>query len=88
MTLSSPSHVEIRKCWAWACWFMPREGSGNGLVVAGAGHIEYLYVRPEWWHQGVGTALLDRLTAEASVRDYSRLDLDVNADKPGGAGLV
>jgi ribosomal protein S18 acetylase RimI-like enzyme len=64
-----------------------REGSGKGLVIAGAGHVEYLYVRPEWWRRGVGKALLDRLTAEASSRRYSRLDLDVNADNQAALGL-
>ena len=64
-----------------------REGSGERRVIAGSGHVEYLYVRPEWWGRGVGTALLDRLTTEASSRSYSRLDLDVNVDNQAALGL-
>ena len=49
------------------------------------GEVQYLYVKPEYRRQGVGTALLEQLAAWFHLRGKRRVCVNVNADSPPAA---
>ncbi len=46
---------------------------GAGTVTPGGCFLNYLFIAPEHWGQGIGGVLLDAVLAEAKVRGYSRI---------------
>lgn len=49
------------------------------------GEVQYLYVKPEYRRQGVGTQLLVRLGQWFQVRGATKVCVNVNADSPPAA---
>ncbi len=47
-------------------------------------HLYRIYVAPEWWGDGVGSALLDRLEAVLAEQGFDRLRVSVLADNDIG----
>ena len=57
-----------------------RGEDGAGSVIAGGCFLNYLFVVPERWGEGIGGAMLDAVLAEAKRRDYSRIHLWTHED--------
>jgi ribosomal-protein-alanine N-acetyltransferase len=73
-------------------------GSANGLVMAGYAGLMFIpggtqadvltiAVRPAYWGQGIGSALLGALLTAARGRDCTEVFLEVRADNPRAHGL-
>ena len=73
-------------------------GTANGLVMAGYAGLMFIpggtqadvltiAVRPAYWGQGIGSALLGALLAAARSRDCTEVFLEVRADNPRAHGL-
>jgi ribosomal-protein-alanine N-acetyltransferase len=73
-------------------------GTANGLVMAGYAGLMFIpggtqadvltiAVRPAYWGQGIGSALLGALLAAARNRDCTEVFLEVRADNPRAHGL-
>ncbi len=52
-----------------------RDEHGVGSVTPGGCFLEYLFVAPEQWGEGIGGILLDAVLAEAKGRGCSRIHL-------------
>ena len=69
------------------------ENSLVGFAEAAAGenpglwHLYRLYVHPDVWGKGVGTALLERILAAVRERDVDELRVSVLADNEVGVGF-
>jgi GNAT superfamily N-acetyltransferase len=48
---------------------------GPGTVTPGGCFLNYLFIAPERWGEGIGGVLLDAVLAEAKGRGYSRIYL-------------
>jgi GNAT superfamily N-acetyltransferase len=57
-----------------------REDDGAGDVIPGRCHLSLVFVLPERWGQGIGTALVEAALVEARARGYDRLQLWTNED--------
>jgi ribosomal protein S18 acetylase RimI-like enzyme len=71
-----------------------REGDVVGFAAGrrdeddpGCFHLGRIYVHPDRWGEGVGTALLDAVVAAARERDADRLRLGVMADNDRARGF-
>ena len=60
---------------AMACAEPLRGEDGAGPVTPGGCFLNYLYVVPERWGEGIGGLLLDAVLAEARRQHYSRIHL-------------
>jgi GNAT superfamily N-acetyltransferase len=47
-----------------------RAGDGTGPPVPGLMHLKMLYVRPDRWGRGLGSALVDTVLDESRLREY------------------
>jgi mycothiol synthase len=72
-------------------WFVVRDGdelaavTRNDVSVAGGGYVGAIGVRPAWWGQGLGKALLLRTFDEFWRRGTTRVTLDVDSQNATGA---
>ena len=57
-----------------------RGEDGAGSVIAGGCFLNYLFVVPERWGDGIGGVMLDAVLAEARRRHYSRIHLWTHED--------
>ncbi|WP_370542195.1 GNAT family N-acetyltransferase [Amycolatopsis sp. FDAARGOS 1241] len=64
-----------------------RAGDGGGPVEPGLCHVSMVFVRPEWWGRGVGTAVLGALRERAAGLGYGRLQLWTGAANQRALGL-
>ena len=73
-------------------------GAARGLVMAGYAGLMFIpggtqadvltiAVRPSYWGQGIGSALLDALLSAARERGCAEVFLEVRADNPRAHGL-
>ena len=53
---------------------------GPGSVAPGGCFLNYLFVVPERWGEGIGGVIVDAVLAEAKRRDYSRIHLWTDED--------
>ena len=59
--------------------------------AAGGAHVGYLagpLVDPAWWHEGVGTLLVEGAAAEAAERGFARTELFVELGNGRGRGFL
>jgi GNAT superfamily N-acetyltransferase len=63
-----------------ACVEPLRGEGGTGPVIPGGCFLNFLFVVPERWGEGIGGALLDALLAEAKKRDCTRIHLWTHED--------
>ncbi|MFP9192933.1 GNAT family N-acetyltransferase [Natronosalvus vescus] len=54
---------------------------------SGVGHLKRLYVHPDHWGQGLGTALLERGERALEQAGYDRIRLEVFAENGDGVGF-
>lgn len=52
-----------------------RLDDGAGAPIAGLCHVAMVFVAPDWWGEGTGGRLLDRLLEQARARGYARAQL-------------
>jgi GNAT superfamily N-acetyltransferase len=52
-----------------------RGNDGMGPAVPGGCFLNYLFVVPERWGEGIGGVILDAVLAQAKRRNYSRIHL-------------
>ena len=52
-----------------------RDEGGTGRVIPGGCFLNYLFVVPERWGEGIGGGILDAVLAEARRRHHSRIHL-------------
>lgn len=64
-----------------------RAGDGAGDVVPGLCHLSLVFVRPQRWGEGIGTALVAAALDEARRRGYQRLQLWTHADNERALAL-
>ena len=60
----------------------PAVGFAHVLEIEGEAHLELLAVRPSHGRQGIGTALVRAVLAEARARGHRRLTLSTYRDVP------
>ena len=59
----------------------PLRGEGGAEpAIPGGCFLNFLYVVPERWGEGIGGVILDAVLAEAKRRDYSRIHLWTDVD--------
>ena len=58
----------------------PLRGDGAGPVLPGGCFLNFLFLVPERWGEGIGGLLLDAVLAEAKRRHYSRIHLWTHED--------
>lgn len=52
-------------------------GDDTDLEEAGTGYVQRVYVDPDWWNRGVGTALVDRTIELLEGHGFKKLALQV-----------
>ena len=56
-----------------------RSDGGRGAKVSGVAHLGRMFVRPDRWGRGIGTALLLEAVAEMEQRGYRKAQLYTGA---------
>lgn len=57
-----------------------RGQGGTGPVIPGVCFLNYLFIAPERWGEGIGGVILDAVLAEAKRRHYSQIHLWTHED--------
>lgn len=70
-----------------AYWRGQPAGCGGVALLDGFAEVKRMYVRPAWRRDGLASAIMDRLTAEAAAAGHTRLLLETGVYSGAAIGF-